>query len=460
MNIECPDTHIHFIGIGGIGMSALAEVSLQLGFHVSGSDMNNSSNVKKLKDLGAEIFIGHERSQVGKATVVVYSSAISKENPEYDFALINGIPVMKRAELLADLMRLKRGIAVAGTHGKTTTTSIIATLLKETEGDPTYIIGGIVKNLRGHAYVGKGDYIVAEADESDGSFLLLNPVHSVITNIDNDHIDYYESEENLFTAFKEFANKIPFYGTCALNIDDKKLCAISEKMHKPFITFGLESDRKDINYKATEVKYINGGVSFEILHNGLNQGAFFLETPGDHNVLNALGAVAICHQAGVSFDHLREALKAFSGVGRRFQKVFEHESFHVIDDYGHHPTEILETIKTARKSRAESKLVVLFEPHRFTRTKSCWAEFLHCFNGADKLYMAPIYPASEKPIPGITTESLVSDINKLHPSLAEGFEDWTVVSDLVKQLKNQNATLLVLGAGAVGSRVKEIVEAS
>lgn len=459
MIIKSTGTHIHFIGIGGIGMSALAEVSLQLGCKVSGSDAKKSSNIDKLVSLGANVSIGHASENVKGATVVVYSSAISKDNPEYKNADDLNIPIMKRAELLADLMRLRQGIAIAGTHGKTTSTSIVATLLKESNKDPTYIIGGIVKNLGGHAYVGKGDFLVAEADESDGSFLLLNPVHSIITNIDDDHLDFYGSRENLFNAFEKFANKIPFYGVCALNADDEKLRKISERMHKPFVTFGLNNSGEDINYYASNIKYNLDGVVFTLIYNGKDVGDFKLALPGDHNILNALGAIAVCHESGLSFTDLRTALLKFSGVGRRFQKIYKNDNFTIIDDYGHHPTEISETIKTAKKSMPDSELVVLFEPHRFTRTKSCWGDFLHCFNGADRVLLAPIYPANEEPIIGINSENLVNDINKLHPSLSESFTDWNNIKELIDSLSSKNATLLVLGAGAVGAKVKDLVKA-
>lgn len=458
MLIENSNTKIHFIGIGGIGMSALAEVSLQLGFQVSGSDMSNSANVEKLNNLGADTYIGHAKENIKNINVVVYSSAIDPENPEFKYAIENNIPIMKRALLLADLMRLKQGIAIGGTHGKTTTTSIVTSILKASDRDPTYIIGGIVKNLGGHAFVGKGDHIVAEADESDGSFLLLNPVYSIITNIDNDHLDYYKTSENLHDSFETFANKIPFYGVCALNADDEVLKKISLRMKKPFVTFGIDEEKIPVDYKATKLVFENSGVSFRLTHKGEVIDDFFISTPGKHNVLNTLGAIAICHRLGLSFKSIKDSLKSFTGVGRRYQRIYEEQDFQIIDDYGHHPTEIIQTIKTAKKDRPDSKLVVLFEPHRFTRTKACWNDFLHSFNNADEVLMAPIYPASEKEIVGITSSNLTSDINKLHPSLAVSFDDWGIVKDKINELKKENATLLVLGAGSVGRKVKSFVD--
>jgi len=462
------DTLIHIIGVGGIGMSALAEILVRLGFKVQGSDLSESSNVLKLRSIGVEVKLGHQREHVGQAGVVFHSSAVKKDNPEYEFAVENNIPVLRRADLLADIMRLKKGIAVAGTHGKTTTTSIVATLLKELGEDPTYIIGGIVHNLGGHAHVGKGEYIVAEADESDGSFLMLNPVASIITNVDGDHLDHYGSMEGLTIAFERFANQIPFFGVCALNAHDPILRNISSNMTKPFVTFAqgdltidpeLQTDEV-INYHARNVTQSAAGAEFDLFVEGKMTYHFKLNVPGQHNVLNALGAISVAVELGHEPKDLVAALAKYEGVGRRFQKIFEEGDFEIIDDYAHHPTEIFETIKTAKESRSEKEVCVIFEPHRFSRTRSCWAEFLHCFNLADKVLIAPIYAANEAPIKGINSESLVSDINKLHPGLCESFQDWTVVERFIQEKKKKKTILLALGAGAVGKKVKSIVEKS
>ena len=458
------DTLIHIIGVGGIGMSALAEILVQLGFKVQGSDLSESANVLKLRSIGVDVKKGHSKENIGSASVVFHSSAIKQDNPEYEFAVECNIPVLKRAELLADIMRLKKGIAVAGTHGKTTTTSIVATLLKEVGLDPAYIIGGIVHNLGGHAYVGSGEYIVAEADESDGSFLMLNPVASIITNIDSDHLDHYGSMEGLVIAFERFANQVPFYGVCAINAHDPVLRKISSKMKKPFVTFAQgeviqnkSSEQEVINYHALNVSHSSAGATFDLYVDGNKTETFKLNVPGRHNVLNALGALSVAIELGHSPKVLVGALAKFEGVGRRFQKVFEERDFEIIDDYAHHPTEIFETIKTAKESRKEKEVCVIFEPHRYTRTRDCWADFLHCFNLADKVLIAPIYAANEKPIRGINTESLVSDINKLHPGLCESFENWAYVEELIESKKKEKTILLALGAGAVGKKVKSIV---
>lgn len=451
------DLIVHIIGIGGIGMSAIAEVLLRLGFQVQGSDQSESANVIKLRDLGAKVFIGHAGENIEGANIVTHSSAVNDKNPEYARAQELKLPILRRAQMLSDIMRLKKGIAIAGTHGKTTTTSLISTLLKEIGADPTYIIGGIVHNLGGHAHVGKGEYIVAEADESDGSFLMLSPIASVITNIDKDHIDHYGSEEGLNVAFKRFADLIPFFGVCAVNFEDPKLREIAETMDKPHVTFSASETYPNVNYYASEIEQSPEGVSFKLTINGEEKGTFNLKVPGRHNVLNALGALAVCSELGFPIEELKKGLDKYEGVGRRFQKVFEENNFEVIDDYGHHPTEILETIRTAKLSRPNKKITVVFEPHRFTRTKSCWSEFLHCFNDADEVLIAPIYPANEEPIKGITSENLSKDINQLHPNLTKVFKDWCELDQVIKDSKKKDVLLLALGAGSVGRKVKELV---
>jgi UDP-N-acetylmuramate--alanine ligase len=455
------DISVHFIGIGGIGMSGIAEVLLSHGLSVSGSDANSSATVEKLRSLGAKVYIGHKKENIENATVVVYSSAIKDENPEMVEARRLNRPIMKRAEMLAELMKLKLGIAVAGTHGKTTTTSILATILKEYGLDPTYIIGGVVKNLNGHASVGSGDYLVAEADESDGSFLLLNPILSVITNIDNDHLDHYGSEENLETAFIDFANSIPFYGTIALNCNDEKVRGILDRMKKPFVTFGINwspENGSQFDYEASELEIMEGGISFRLSVQGENKGRCELGLPGHHNVLNALGAISLADRLGIEIEEIMAALPKFQGVGRRFQRVYDNKKLVVIDDYGHHPTEIVETIKTAKMIKGDKKLVVIFEPHRYSRTRDCWDQFLHCFNGADELILAPIYPASELEIAGITTDALVDDINRMHPGFAKMLSTITELKVTLQSLKDESAIVICMGAGTIGKTLHDSVE--
>lgn len=452
------DIKVHFVGIGGIGMSGIADVLLAMGYNVSGSDMSNSPNIERLRKNGADIYVGHDSKNVKEVTVMVYSSAISDTNPEIKLAKENNIPLMRRAEMLAELMKLKKGIAIGGTHGKTTTTSFLATILQESDYDPTYIIGGVVDNLEGNAKVGKGEYLVAEADESDGSFLLLNPCLAVITNIDNDHMNFYKSESKLVESFLEFANKIPFYGICALNIHDEKSMEIKSKMKKPYVTFGIESESDlSADFEARNVGFSKNSSSYDLFIKGEYRTSIQISLPGEHNILNSLGAISIAYKMGVEVDLIAQSIKKFNGIGRRFQTIFENESMEIIDDYGHHPTEILKTIKTVQATRGAKKLNVIFEPHRYSRTKDCWNEFLHCFNESDSVFLCPVYPASEKEIPGINSKRLASDINNLHPDLVKTIE-LNDISEVIKNSLDEDATFLVMGAGSIGRKIREIVD--
>lgn len=458
-DIKCnPFVKIHFIGIGGIGMSGIAEILLKMGYCVTGSDISHSSTVERLIQMGAEIYIGHEAKNITDQTTIVYSSAINDKNPEFKAAKEKKIPIMRRAEMLAELMRLKKGVAVAGTHGKTTTTSFLATILQGGGFDPTYVIGGIVENLNGHANIGKGEYLVAEADESDGSFLLLNPILSVITNIDLDHMNHYKSEMNLMEAFEEFANKIPFYGVCALNAHDKRLQELRKNMKKPYALFGLREEYEGkLDYEARDIKLYENNCEFDLFISDKFEINIKINLPGRHNVLNALGAITLSHKLGLSLDSIAKSIEAFKGVGRRFQTLVKRENLEIIDDYGHHPTEISATIKAAVETRPDRKIKVIFEPHRFSRTKECWNEFLHCFNQAHEVYLCPIYPASEKEISGINSLVLANDINRIHPELVKNIE-LHEISDILKSSQDENTTFLVLGAGTIGKKIREVIK--
>lgn len=449
------DIKVHFIGIGGIGMSGIAEVLLSLGYKVSGSDISESHTVLKLRKLGADIFVGHATENITDATVMVYSSAIDDTNPEIIAAKAKKLPIMRRAEMLAELMRLKYGLAIAGTHGKTTTTSFLATILQESQYDPTYIIGGIVKNLEGHAKVGKGKFLVAEADESDGSFLLLNPIMSVVTNIDIDHMDHYGDEATLLESFKEFVNKVPFYGLTALNVHDERLMSLVPEIKKPWVTFGIETKA---DFEARNIRYIKNMAIFDLYHKDELAIEIKITIPGKHNILNSLGAIALAFNMGLSFKEIAHSILKFDGVGRRFQTLYSKDNFEIIDDYAHHPTEIETTLKTMKETRPEQKLVVVFEPHRYSRTKDCWNNFLHCFNSADEVYITPIYPASEKPIPGIETERLIADINNLHPGLVNKLASIQNLDSIIDKYKGNNVTLVTLGAGTIGKAIRSFVE--
>lgn len=448
---------VHFIGIGGIGMSGIAEILLNLGHEVSGSDLNESDTTEKLKKLGCNVFKGHAASNIEGVTLVVMSSAISQENPELVAAHDQKIPVMRRAEMLAEIMRMKVGVAVAGTHGKTTTTSILATILKESGFDPTYAIGGVVHNLLGHAHLGKGDVFLAEADESDGSFLLLNPIASVITNIDDDHMDHYGTPEKLVESFEQFSNQIPFYGICALNAHDDRVRNLTSIMRRPYCLFGIaESYKGDLDYAANNVSLSPDSSSFTLLHKGKEVCDIKISIPGRHNILNALGAISLAHYLGADFENIKKSICAFKGVGRRFQKVCQKGKISVYDDYAHHPTEIECTLKTAQEAFDGHKIIVVFEPHRYSRTRDCWENFLHCFNEADSVYMAPIYPASEEPIVGINSETLTKDVNKLHPGLVTELDSITNLKKLIDGLPDELTVVLCLGAGTIGKEVKKL----
>jgi UDP-N-acetylmuramate--alanine ligase len=449
-------TRLHFIGIGGIGMSGIAEVLLDLGYQISGSDLNASSVTENLKNKGATIYIGHTASNVEGSTLIVYSSAINPLNPEFSRAIELKIPMIRRAEMLAELMRLKFGIAIAGSHGKTTTTSLIATIFQEAKLDATHIIGGIVSNLGGNARKGDGDYLIAEADESDGSFLLLNPIMAAVTNIDDDHLDHYGTKEKIVEAFVEFVNKLPFYGRVALNANDGTTVSIKSRVKRPVIWYGIETELKETDYVAKNVVINASGTSFDLYYKG--QKITLMKTPlwGHHNVSNALAAIAISHQAEIELDVIQSGLLKFRGVGRRLEKLYEKNQFLVIDDYGHHPTEIKATISSLRNVD-KRPLCVVFEPHRFTRTQNFWKEFQECFEGADELFLTPIYAASESPIDGITSEALVKEMKlkginvNFLPSLGD-------MKNLLQERQDKSYLFVTLGAGSISKKIREFIK--
>jgi len=452
---------VHFIGIGGIGMSSIAEVLINQGIHVSGSDLQKSSITEKLKKLGAKINIGHKASNIENPYVIVYSSAVREDNPEIIEAKSKQIPIMKRAEMVADLMKLKCGIAIAGTHGKTTSTSFLVTILKECGIDPTYLIGGIVKNLDGHAGVGKGNYLVTEADESDGSFLLLNPVYSVITNIDFDHMEYYKTEENLVKAFTQFANNIPFYGCCALNAHDQRLTKIRNKMKRQFVTFAVENhDGIDADYIAKNIEITFIQSKYDLFYKNEFVQQISISVPGNHNVLNSLGAIAISHLIGINFSDIAKSISKFNGIGRRCQIIYRKKNLWVIDDYAHHPTEIINTLKTIRECEKDKTIIAIFEPHRYTRTKDCWDEFQKCFFHADSLYICPIYHANEEPIKGIDSKTLSDEINartKIN-KFSKPIDDISEIEKIINEDYTKETIIISLGAGAIGKEIKDLTE--
>lgn len=449
-------TKLHFIGIGGIGMSGIAEVLLDLGYQVSGSDLNASAVTENLQKKGAEIFIGHKAQNVEGATIIVYSSAIDTKNPEVVRGKELEIPMIKRAEMLAELMRLKFGIAVAGSHGKTTTTSLIATIFQEAKLDATYIIGGIVRNLGGNARKGDGEYLIAEADESDGSFLLLNPIMAAVTNIDDDHLDHYGSKEKIVEAFVEFVNKTPFYGRIALNANDATSVSIKSKVKRPVVWYGIDLEGDVADYVAKKVELSAGGTEFDLYYKGEKVSRFKTNLMGYHNISNSLAAISISHEAGLEWDVIQKGLLSFQGVGRRLEKLYEKDTFVVIDDYGHHPTEVKATISTLRNVD-KRPLCVIFEPHRYSRTQNFWNEFQDCFEGADDLYITPIYAASENPIEGVSSEALVKAMRSKGKSV-HYLSSLDEMKHLLNERKEQSTVFVTLGAGAISKKIRDMVK--
>lgn len=397
----------HFIGVGGIGMSGLAEVLHSLGAKVSGSDVKEGTMTTHLRNQGIQIHIGHDEKNVGHPDVVVYSSAISKDNPEYRYALTHKIPLIRRAEALAELMRLRRGIAVAGTHGKTTTTSLVASMLIEAGLDPTVVVGGVVKKLNSNVKWGQGDWLVAEADESDGSFDKLSPEIAIITNVDNDHMDFYKTYENLKLAYQEFAEKIPFYGRLVYCGDDNDLRQIFSDFPKKSIAYGFS---EDCDYVLKSL----GDSVYEVYFDKKKIGEFKSSLPGKHNGLNSLAAIIVgVDGLGLDFNLAAKGVESFEGVGRRFQ-IHPQTKVPItfIDDYAHHPTEVYHVLEAVKERYPTQRVVTIFQPHRFSRVKSCWDQFLECFSKSDCLFITDIYPAGELPIDDVNTEKLVAGIQQ------------------------------------------------
>jgi len=437
---------IHFVGIGGIGMSGIAEVLLNLGYKVSGSDLRGSEITQRLAGLGGEIFFGHTAENVAQADVVVISSAVHEDNPEVVEAHLRLIPVIPRAEMLAELMRMKYGIAVAGTHGKTTTTSMVATVLAKGGIDPTIVIGGRLNSIGTNARLGQGQFLVAEADESDGSFLLLSPTIAVVTNIDADHLDFYSGIEEIKDTFVEFINKVPFYGLAVLCLDNGNVADILPRVKKRFTSYGLSAQA---DFRATEVRLSGFSTSFVAHHRGVRLGEITFSMPGAHNVLNALAAIAVAMELNIPFETIREGFAAFGGVGRRFHLKGEVNGIMVVDDYGHHPTEVRATLGAAKSGWGDRRLVVVFQPHRYTRTKELFEDFVTAFHDADVLILTDIYPAGEAPIEGVTADALASRIRR------HGQRDVTWISDRDKLCEHLESALqpgdilVTLGAGNV-----------
>ncbi len=440
------DHHIHFVGIGGIGMSGLAEVLLNLGYRVSGSDLRDTPITRRLRDLGATVYPGHDPAHVEGASVVVVSSAVRPDNPEVVEAHRRMIPVIPRAEMLAELMRMKYAVAVAGAHGKTTTTSMVAALLSDAGLDPTVVVGGRLHSLGTNARLGQGEFLVAEADESDGSFLRLVPTVAVITNIDREHMDHYGSEEALEQAFVDFANKVPFYGAVVACLDDARVQAVLPRIRKRTITYGF-SPHADV--WAAEVRTEGPGSRFRVVWNGRDVGEVRLGIPGLHNALNGLAALAVAFELEVEPARACAALSRFQGVERRSQVLGEAGGVLVVDDYAHHPTEIQAVLRSLREAYGR-RIVAVFQPHRYTRTQDLFDRFAVAFYDASVLAVTGIYPAGEPEIPGVTSEALVESLrvhghrNALHVPRLED------VPEVVARLARPGDLVVTLGAGSIG----------
>ena len=446
--------HIHFVGIGGSGMSGIAEVLLTLGHQVSGSDLGESETVRRIRELGGTVFIGHDASNIGDAHVVVVSSAVAPTNPEVVAAKAKLVPVIPRAEMLAELMRLKYGVAIAGAHGKTTTTSLVASVLAEGGLDPTIVIGGNVNALGSHARLGRGELLVAEADESDGSFLKLSPTIVVVTNVDREHLDHYGTLERIVETFVTFINKIPFYGLAVLCGDDPHVSALLPSVAKRYQTYGLTGTADLV---GSDVRLHGTSAEFSARFRGEPLGHFKVAMPGVHNVRNALSAIAVGRELGVPISQIAHALESFTGVERRFQIVGEKGGITVVDDYGHHPTEIKATLAAA-KNGSGRHLVVLFQPHRYTRTRDLINDFATAFHQVDQLFLTDIYPAGEAPIPGVSGERLADAIRKAGgPPLTYVPRKDQLVETVIPTLKAGDL-VLTLGAGDITKIGKLLVQ--
>lgn len=451
--------HIHFTGIGGIGMSGIAEVLLNLGYTISGSDAKLSPITERLVRLGATVREGHAAANVLGAKALVVTSAVNPQNPEVVEARRLGIPVIPRGELLAELMRLKYGIAIAGSHGKTTTTSMAATILSEAGLDPTVVVGGRVGTMGGYnARVGHSDFLLVESDESDGSFLKLSPILAVVTNIDREHLDHYASIEEIRSAFIEFVNKVPFYGAAILCLDDENVQQILPKVTRRTVTYGTSAQ---VDLAIVDAKCGHFASEFRLRLRGQDLGLFRLQVPGFHYVLNATAAIAVALELDVKPERIAETLAKFTGVDRRFQTRGERRGVTVIDDYGHHPTEIRATLAAARLCNF-SRIRVIFQPHRFTRTQALMEEFARSFNQADAVYVTDIYAASEKPIEGVTSEALVREMTQFGHRGAQYSGSMDLAIDTAVAEAKSGDLIMTLGAGSVsqaGDRILERLEA-
>lgn len=435
---------IHMVGIGGSGMCGIAEVLLSHGHIVTGSDIKESPVTQRLKEMGAQIFEGHAPENLHTAEVVVISSAVSQDNPEVVAARAKKIPVIPRAEMLAELMRLKYSVTIAGAHGKTTTTSMTGLILQDAEFDPTIVIGGRLKSLGSHARSGAGEYIVVEADESDRSFLKLPATIAVITNIDAEHLDHYHDIEEIKESFLEFTNKVPFYGAVILCIDNDENRSLISQIGRRVVTYGFSADA---DFRAVPIALKENTCEFQVFHQNMNLGVVKLNVPGNHSIVNSLAAIAVASELGISFDTARQSLGRFAGVDRRFQVRGISNDIMIIDDYAHHPSEIRTTLNAARQGW-NRRILAVFQPHRFTRLYHLFESFRECFEAADQLILTDIYPAGEKPILGVTVDALAAGIVKPEVLVHKDLE---TLPQKVLSLARPGDIVMFLGAGSITS---------
>ena len=445
---------IHFVGIGGIGMSGIAEVLANLGYQVSGSDLKESSVTERLRGLGITVHLGHQGSAIQGAQVVVISSAVKGDNPEVVAAHQAKVPVIPRGEMLAELMRMKHGIAVAGSHGKTTTTGMIAQVLSQGGIDPTIVIGGKLGTIGSNAKLGKGPFLVAEADESDGSFLMLNPTLAAITNIDREHLDHYKDLDEIQDAFVTFANKVPFFGAVFLCMDDANAAAVRPRLKRRVHTYGTHPQ---VDIRARDIRQDGFTTHFKLRAHGVDLGAFSLGVPGHHMVLNALAAIGIALELEVDPEQIRASLASFTGADRRFQLKGEKGGILVVDDYGHHPTEIAATLAAARAGFPERRIVAAFQPHRYTRTRDCFDDFVTVIGQADAVLLAEVYAAGEAPIVAADGRSLARALRVAGKVEPQFVADISGMAQVAVQSARDGDVLLCMGAGTIGAVPGQVV---
>lgn len=450
--------NIHFVGIGGIGMSGIAEVLCNLGFKVTGSDLHRSKNTSRLETLfNIQVYEGHAEDNIGDTQVVVYSSAINENNPEIQAAREKKIPIIPRAEMLAELMTLKPySVAVSGSHGKTSTTTMVATVLGHAGIDPTTVVGGVVETLGSNAKLGSSEWFVAEADESDRSFLMLYPTIAVVTNVDREHMESYKGMEDVVQCFTDFVNKVPFYGAAIICLDDPNVQSIIPNIKRRVVTYGFS---KQADISADSITFNEEfGSTFTVFKGNEELGEIDLPVPGKHNVYNALAAISVALELEVSFEKISESFSTFKNADRRFQYKGEVNDIKIFDDYGHHPTEILATLAAAKNSSGSRRIVVVFQPHRYSRTQDLMEDFAKSFNNADIVYLLDIYPASEKPIEGITAEVLTEKIEEFGHKNVQFIGGVETAADLVVKDLQPNDLVITLGAGSITNLSDEILE--